>query len=140
MEALAPALIKNNARVHIYVPVDPNLMLASLGKLANEPHTIIRQVYDLVKMAKDAGYEVEFSPEGYSRMQHHFDFTTDLIRAAVSAGARVINCPDTIGGASRFEGEEYFVKKMQKHAKIIQQEFPDTGSFFDKLHHRNTTE
>jgi 3-isopropylmalate/(R)-2-methylmalate dehydratase large subunit len=125
MEALAPSQKIGKARVHTYVPVDPNLMQASLGAMANQPQQIIDTLYNIINMATREGYEVEFSPEGYSRMQHHFDFTLDLIRAAVAAGARIINCPDTIGGASKHEGEDYFVKKMQTHADIIKQEFPE---------------
>jgi 2-isopropylmalate synthase len=69
--------------------------------------------------------QVQFSPEGYSRMGDNFDFVTDVIRAAISAGVTVINCPDTIGGACRLQGEEYFVNKMSRHAAIVQKEFPD---------------
>ncbi len=125
MEALAPSLQLGCARVHTYVPVDPNLMQASLGDLANQPQKIIDTVYNIISLATKEGYEVEFSPEGYSRMQNNFDFVTDLIRAAIAAGARIINCPDTIGGASKYEGEHYFVKNMQRHADIMQQEFPN---------------
>jgi 2-isopropylmalate synthase len=125
MEALTPSLKIGKARVHTYVPVDPNLMHASLGKLADDKQQLIDDLYRLVKMAADAGFEVEFSPEGYSKMGENFDFVTDLIRAAVGAGATVINCPDTIGGASRYEGDAYFVKKMQQHAAIIAKEFSD---------------
>ncbi|OGT63934.1 MAG: 2-isopropylmalate synthase [Gammaproteobacteria bacterium RIFCSPHIGHO2_12_FULL_45_9] len=125
MEALQAGLAMGCARVHTYVPVDPNLMAASLGQLAHEYARIVEDVYRLVHLAVTAGFEVEFSPEGYSRLQHQFDFTTDVIRAAVSAGACVINCPDTIGGASRWQGESYFVHHMQQHAAIIQTEFPE---------------
>lgn len=125
MEALAPSLAIGKARVHTYVPVDPHLMQASLGEMAHHPEQIIAAVYKIIAIATREGYEVEFSPEGYSRMQHHFDFTLDLIRAAIEAGARIINCPDTIGGASKYEGEQYFVKNMQKHADIIKREFPE---------------
>lgn len=125
MEALQPSLSTRKARVHTYVPVDPNLMEASLGKLAANKSQIIADLYRLIHLAVNEGYEVEFSPEGYSRLQHNFDFVTDLIRAAVSAGASVINCPDTIGGAAKIEGEKYFVKHMLKHAEIIKTEFPN---------------
>ncbi len=124
MEALQPSLAIKKARVHTYVPVDPNLMQASLGKLADDKNKIIEDLHRLTVLAVKAGFEVEFSPEGYSRLQQNFDFTTDLIRAAVSAGAKVINCPDTIGGAARIEGENYFVRNMVKHADIIKKEFP----------------
>lgn len=124
MEALAPSVAIGKGRIHIYVPVDPDLMGASLGSLAENKPLIVETVHKLVKIATDAGFEVEFSPEGYSRMRQNFDFVTDVVRAAISAGANIINCPDTIGGASRYEGEEYFVKKMAKHKAIFEQEFP----------------
>lgn len=125
MEALAPSQKIGKARVHTYVPVDPHLMQASLGQLADKPQQIIDTVFNIISLAAKEGYEIEFSPEGYSRMQNNFDFATDLIRAAVTAGARIINCPDTIGGASKYEGDHYFVKNMKKHAEIIKREFPN---------------
>ncbi len=109
--------------LHTYVPVAPELMKASLGAKADKA-SIQKDVFAFVKAAVDAGLEVEFSPEGYSRQGDNFDFTTDLIRAAVEAGAHVINCPDTIGGASEFEGEHYFVAQMNRHAEIIDAEYP----------------
>jgi 2-isopropylmalate synthase len=125
IEALAPVIPIKKARLHVYVPVDPILMPASLGERANDHQGIISDVYRLIKIAADQGMEVEFSPEGYSRMAEHFDFVTELIRAAVWAGANVINCPDTIGGASTYQGAEYFVENMKRHAGIIQSEFPN---------------
>lgn len=125
MESLQPSLAIGRARIHIYVPVDPELMTASLGKLANDKPLITATVHRLIKMMADQGFEVEFSPEGYSRQQDNFDFTTDLIRHAIDAGATVINCPDTIGGASHFQGEAYFINNMAKHKAIMEQEFPN---------------
>ncbi len=127
IDSLAPAMNKagKTPRLHVYVPVDPVLMEASLGQKADKSQ-IERNVADFVGRAVQAGLEVEFSPEGYSRMAENFDFVTDLIVAAVEAGARVINCPDTIGGASVLEGQEYFVEKMNRHAKLIADRFPDS--------------
>ncbi len=123
IEALLPAVARKRARLHTYVPVAPELMIASLGEKANKQQ-IQKDVYDFVLRAVKAGLEVEFSPEGYSRQGENFDFVSDLIRAAVEAGASVINCPDTIGGACVYEGEEYFVELMNRHAEIISREFP----------------
>jgi 2-isopropylmalate synthase len=125
IEALKPAIPQGRARLHTYLPVDPNLMQASLGEKAGRPQDLIKDVYDFVLRAVKAGLEVEFSPEGYSRMAHNFSFTTEAIRAAVCAGAKVINCPDTIGGAYRRQGREYFVEKMKEHAEIMQREFSE---------------
>jgi 2-isopropylmalate synthase len=125
IESLRPLIPIKKALLHTYVPVDPQLMPASLGRKASDHQQIITDVSKFVGMAFKAGLAVEFSPEGYSRMYEHFDFVTELIRAAVEAGASVINCPDTIGGACAFEGQEYFVEKMNKHAAIIAREYPD---------------
>ncbi len=127
IEALQPVIASGRARLHTYVPVDPALMTASLGSRSNEKEQIISDLYSLTKMAVDSGCEVQFSPEGYSRVGDNFDFVTDLIRAAVSAGATVINCPDTIGGACIYEGEQYFVRNMTRHAEIIAREFPQAN-------------
>ncbi len=125
IESLQPAIPRGKARLHTYVPVDPELMPASLGRNADNKAGIANDVYKLIAMAVAAGMEVQFSPEGYSRMRENFDFTTELIRAAVAAGATIINCPDTIGGACALEGDDYFVAKMRTHAEIIEREFPD---------------
>ncbi|MCF6808504.1 2-isopropylmalate synthase [Thiotrichales bacterium 19S9-12] len=123
MEALEPAKENGKARVHIYLPVDPNLAQASLGS-KNDEQKNIEEVYRLIHMATSNGYEVEFSAEGYSRLGDNFDYVTDVFRAAVSAGATIINCPDTIGGASKHQGDSYFVNYMNQHAGIIKEEFP----------------
>lgn len=125
IEALAPAVRYQKAMLHVYLPVGEELMPASLGERANDKKKLVKEVYDFVLKASKAGMEVEFSPEGYSQMRSNFDFTTDCIRAAVEAGAYVINCPDTTGGACEFEGEEYFVSKMNRHAEIIAKEYPN---------------
>ena len=75
--------------------------------------------------AKEAGLEVQFSPEGYSRMGENFQFTFELIKAAVEGGATIINCPDTIGGASQLQGADYFVEHMKEHRRMIEAIFPD---------------
>lgn len=123
MRALEPSQRIGKARVHTYLPVDPALMEASLGKLANQHDTLIHMTYRFIKMMTDAGYEVQFSPEGYSRMGDHFNFTTELICAAIEGGATTINCPDTIGGSCQREGDTYFVNQMQRHAEIIKNRF-----------------
>ncbi len=125
IESLMPLIPQRLARLHVYLPVDPDLMPISLGALANDKKQLVSDLYKFTKLATEAGCEVEFSPEGYSRMREHFDFTTELFRAAVQAGANVINCPDTIGGACQLQGKDYFVEKMKKHAQIIEEEFPD---------------
>ncbi len=124
VRSLEPAIKYGRARLHTYVPVDSQLMSA-LGDYGKNFSQIIKDVYNYIKIATQADVEVEFSPEGYSRMGEQFNFVTDLIRAAIEAGATIINCPDTIGGACKLQGREYFVEKMNDHAKIIEKEFPN---------------
>ncbi|MDE4955530.1 2-isopropylmalate synthase, partial [Francisella tularensis subsp. holarctica] len=54
-----------------------------------------------------------------------FDYVTNILRAAVAACVKVINCPDNIGGECERENDNYFVKNKAKHAEIIKKEFPD---------------
>lgn len=124
MEALAPSLRRAKGRVHMYLPVAPGLMEASLGGRAEGKVELVKETYELCLFASQAGYEVEFSPEGYSRIGENFEFTTDVIRAAIEGGASVINCPDTIGGGCWLQGERYFVSLMNRHAEIVAREFP----------------
>ncbi len=127
IESLRPLIPLGLARLHVYLAVAPELMPISLGDLSQHYNQMIAGLYKLTKLAVDSGCQVEFSPEGYSRMRANFDFTTELFRAAVDAGATVINCPDTIGGASEWQGKEYFVEKMKNHAQIINKEFPNNN-------------
>jgi len=124
LESLVPAIKKKKARLHTYFPVDPELNKASIGKKGENKNQIIKDVFNFIKKSVDAGAEVEFSPEGYSRLGSNFDFTTDLILAAVEAGATTINCPDTIGGAHRFQGNDYFVLNIVKHAQTVKKKYP----------------
>lgn len=124
IRSLEPAVAEKKARLHVYLPVDPELMRASLGDRAKDKQGLIRDLAAAVETAVAAQLEVEFSPEGYSRVAENFDFCTDLIRVAVEAGATVINCPDTIGGACSWQGSEYFVEKLKRHAAIIAAEYP----------------
>lgn len=126
MRSLEPLIPLGRARLHTYLPVDPLLMLSSLGINAKSRKSeLVDKLYLQVKLVVNHGIEVQFSPEGYSRMGDNFDFTTDLIRAAVSAGANIINCPDTVGGACRRQGSHFFVEHMKEHARVIESEFPE---------------
>ena len=127
LDALKPAMSSKKARLHTYLPVDPELLKASLGEKSNDKNALTKHVYEYIKIATKEGVEVEFSPEGYSKMEENFDWTTDVIRAAIDAGATTINCPDTIGGAHRFQGKEYFVEKIKLHKAIIDKEYPNNS-------------
>ncbi len=124
IDALQPLIPSDRAILHVYLPVAPELMQASLGNYANNKTQILADVSQMIQMAVAAGCEVEFSPEAYSQMAENFDFTTELISTAVAAGATTINCPDTIGRACYLQGDDYFVNHMNIHADIIKSRFP----------------
>ncbi len=125
IEALMPLVPSGRAILHVYLPVAPELMKASLGSYADDKKQILEDTKQMIKMAVTAGLEVEFSPEAYSQMGSNFDFTTELISTAIDAGASTINCPDTIGRAGHLQGEDYFVNHMNQHAQIMKKRFPD---------------
>jgi len=126
IEALSPLIPSGRAILHVYLPVAPELMAASLGAYADDKKQIIKDVAKMIKLGVDAGLEVEFSPEAYSQMGENFDFTTEVISAAIGAGANTINCPDTIGRACYLQGDDYFVNHMNLHAAIMQARFPSS--------------
>lgn len=126
IESLSELIPKDKARLHVYVPVDPELMAASLSNGPSQEQ-IQKDLESSIQLATAEGLEVEFSPEGYSRMANNFDFVTELIETAISAGATIINCPDTIGGACYLQGQNYFVNKMIEHSEIIKSKFPNNN-------------
>ncbi len=122
LRALEPAVGWEKAFFHVYIPVDPRLLSASMGDIDTDSE--LQKLEEHIKIAKRAGMTVQFSPEGYSRIGSNFDWCTDLIRVAVSSGATYINCPDTIGGASHYEWEQYYVENMRRHKEVIDREYP----------------
>lgn len=125
IRSLEWAVKARKAFFHTYLPVDPKLLRASIGDIDRAAE--IQKVSDFISLAVWQGMIAQFSPEGYSRVWENFDFTTDLIRSAVQAWATYINCPDTIGGASHYEGQNYYVENMRRHKEIIDREFPWNG-------------
>lgn len=125
IEAVMPAKAAGKAKMHVYLPVDPNLMKVSLGEeRAKKTDEIIANLGEMIRLAVSEGLQVEFSPEGYTRMGDNFDFVTSLLKEAVEAGANVLNCPDTIGGSCRLQGDDYFVNHLNRHAALIDELVP----------------
>ncbi|TDR20522.1 homocitrate synthase/isopropylmalate synthase family protein [Marinicella litoralis] len=125
IKALEPLIPSGRAILHLYLPVAPELMKASLGSYANDQTQILLDIANMIHMAVSAGLAVEFSPEAYSQMGENFDFTTEVISTAIAAGAATINCPDTIGRSCYLEGDDYFVNHMNEHAAIMKRRFPN---------------
>jgi len=95
LEHAAAALEKaNRARIHTFIATSPIHMQY---KLRMEPDQVIERAVYAVKKARNFVEDVEFSCEDAGRSE--IDFLCRIIEAAIDAGARTINIPDTVGYA-----------------------------------------
>ena len=90
-EAVKPA---NAARIHTFISTSP---LHMKFKLQMEPEAVLEAVRTSVSYARSLVDDVEWSAEDGSRTEH--DFLCRCVEAAIDAGARTINIPDTVGYA-----------------------------------------
>lgn len=90
-EALAGA---NAGRIHTFIATSPIHMQ---HKLRLPPDQVVEQAVRAVKRARNMCADVEFSCEDAGRSE--IDFLCRIIEAAIDAGARTINIPDTVGYA-----------------------------------------
>ena len=88
-EAIGPA---PRGRIHTFISTSP---LHMKFKLQLEPDQVYERVIDSVSYARRFTDDVEWSCEDGSRSAH--DFLCRCIEAAIAAGARTINIPDTVG-------------------------------------------
>jgi 2-isopropylmalate synthase len=88
-EALKPAA---SSRIHTFIATSPIHMQM---KLRMQPEQVIEQAVHAVTRARNYTDNVEFSPEDAGRSET--DFLCRVIEAVISAGARTINIPDTVG-------------------------------------------
>ena len=92
----AAEALKNaeRARIHTFLATSPIHMQ---HKLRMTPDEVVDQVVFAVKHARNHVEDVEFSCEDAGRSE--LDFLCRVIEAAIDAGARTINIPDTVGYA-----------------------------------------
>ena len=88
-EALRPAVA---GRIHTFIATSPVHMQA---KLRMTPEEVLERAVAAVTLARNLCDDVEFSPEDAGRSEE--DFLCRVIEAAIAAGARTINIPDTVG-------------------------------------------
>jgi 2-isopropylmalate synthase len=88
-EALAPAKFK---RIHTFIATSPIHMEK---KLRMTPDQVVEAAVRAVKIAREYTDDVEFSAEDAVRSD--IDFLCRVFEAAINAGARTINVPDTVG-------------------------------------------
>lgn len=82
----------NSGRIHTFIATSPIHMEM---KLRMSPDQVVEQAIKSVKRARQHTDNVEFSPEDAGRSE--LDFLCRVIEAAIDAGARTINIPDTVG-------------------------------------------
>ncbi len=90
-EALRPAAA---SRIHTFIATSPIHMKY---KLQMHPDQVVEQAVRAVRKARSYTADVEFSCEDAGRSE--IDFLCRIIEAAIDAGARTINIPDTVGYA-----------------------------------------
>lgn len=88
-EAIRPA---ERGRIHTFISTSP---LHMKYKLQMEPETVLARVSESVALARSLTDDVEWSAEDGSRTEP--DFLCRCVEAAIKAGARTINIPDTVG-------------------------------------------
>ena len=79
-------------RIHTFIATSPIHMR---DKLNMSPEQVLENAVKAVKKARQYTDDVEFSPEDAGRSE--FDFLSRVVEAAIDAGARTINIPDTVG-------------------------------------------
>lgn len=88
-EALKDA---NSGRIHTFIATSPIHME---HKLRMSPDQVVEQAVKAVKRSRNFTDDVEFSAEDAGRSE--IDFLCRIVEAAIKAGARTINIPDTVG-------------------------------------------
>jgi len=90
-------------RLHVFLATSAIHREHKLGMARDE---IVRLAGEGVRRARALCDDVEFSPEDASRTE--LDFLTEVVQAAVDAGATTINVPDTVGYTTPQEFHETF--------------------------------
>jgi 2-isopropylmalate synthase len=82
----------NRGRIHTFIATSPIHMKL---KLRMEPEAVLEAAVRSVKLARQFTDDVEFSAEDAVRSD--VDFLCRVFEAAIAAGAKTINVPDTVG-------------------------------------------
>ena len=90
-------------RIHVFLATSA---IHREHKLQMAKDEILRTAVEGVRRARSLCEDIEFSPEDASRTE--LDFLTEVVQAAVDAGATTINVPDTVGYTTPQEFLETF--------------------------------
>ena len=102
-------------RIHTFLATSPIHMEK---KLRMTPEQVLKTTEEMVKLAVKLCPDVEFSPEDAGRSEPAFLYK--VIAAAIEAGARTINVPDTVGYTLPWEFEE-LVRNIIKNVRQIKE-------------------
>lgn len=88
------AALKNakKGRIHTFISTSP---LHMEYKLKMQPDAVLEAAVKGVKLARNYTDDVEFSLEDFTRTDKEFSYK--VIEAVITAGATVVNLPDTVG-------------------------------------------
>ncbi len=100
-------------RIHVFLATSA---IHREFKLKMAKEEIVRRAVEGVKRAKGFCEDVEFSPEDAARTE--LDFLTEVVEAAIEAGATTVNIPDTVGYAvpSQYAAA---IAHLKKHVRGI---------------------
>lgn len=99
----------NAGRIHTFIATSPIHMEY---KLRLKPDQVLEQAVKAVTRARNQCDDVEFSCEDAGRSE--LDFLCRVIEAAINAGARTINIPDTVGYAMPQQYGEMIRQLMER--------------------------
>jgi len=99
-DAISPA---RKRRIHTFIGTSP---LHRSAKLKMTREQILGAITDLVSYASSACDDIEFSPEDAIRTER--EYLLEAVQAAIEAGARTINIPDTVGYTTPEEIQNLF--------------------------------
>ncbi len=88
-DALSPA---KNKRIHVFIATSP---LHRKYKLKMDKDQVIERAVQGINLALQYTDDVEFSCEDAIRTER--DYLAQIVEAAINAGAKTINIPDTVG-------------------------------------------
>ncbi|MEM9172821.1 MAG: 2-isopropylmalate synthase [Pseudomonadota bacterium] len=104
IEQAAKALeVSRHPRIHVFVATSE---IHRKHKLNMAREEILKTAVGAIQMAREHCEDIEFSPEDASRTEP--EFLTEIVTAAIEAGASTINIPDTVGYTVPQEFEALF--------------------------------
>jgi 2-isopropylmalate synthase len=103
----------DNHRIHVFVATSE---IHREHKLKMAKEEIIKSASGAVSLARELCDDVEFSPEDASRTE--LAYLAEVVTAAIEAGAKTVNIPDTVGYTVPGEFDKLF-SYLMKHVPGI---------------------